>query len=229
MQNLNINIPIFNTPDKPIERATWQHLPVADVTDNLFLFKDGGAALVMESSSLNFGLLSYKEQEAVIASYAAFINSLTFSVQIMVRSQRKDISTYMKYVSEQEKKLTNPKLQGLMAGYKQFIFDSIKKKKVLGKRFYIVIPFSSLEMGVSKSIASATKRSGPLPYTKSYLVKKAKIILYPRRDHLVRQAGRLGIKLKQLTNEQLITLLYDFYNQEAPVTKKEEEVGQNVK
>ena len=43
----------------------------------------------MESTSLNFSLLSEKEQEAVIAAYAALLNSLSFSVQIVVRTIRK--------------------------------------------------------------------------------------------------------------------------------------------
>jgi hypothetical protein len=84
-----------------------------------------------------------------------------------------------------------------MQGYKGFISDSVKKKNVLGKRFFVVLYFSPLELGVAKSVATLAKRVGPLPYTKSYVIKKAKITLYPRRDHLMRQAGRLGLKFRQ--------------------------------
>lgn len=178
----------------------------------------------MESTSLNFGLLSEKEQSAVIAAYAAMINSLSFSVQILVRTQRKDISSYISYVDEQAKKLTHPLLIKLMADYRAFIMESVKKKNVLGKRFFVILYLSPLELGVGKSIASVTKKGKTLPFTKSYVIKKAKITLYPRRDHLMRQAGRLGIKFRQLTTTELIDLFYAIYNPERPAVKKEPEV-----
>lgn len=220
----NIKVPYLTLPDVPLTAASQTHLPIADIVDDLVLYKDGGAALVMESTSLNFGLLSEKEQEAVIAAYAALINSLSFSMQIVIRTQRKDISTYLKFVDTAAQKITNPKLAYLMQSYRKFITDSVKKKNVLGKKFYIVIPFSQLELGIGKSfktIFTTAGKSTALPFPKSYILKKAKIVLYPRRDHLVRQAGRLGLKLKQLTKPSLIQLYYEIYNPELPAVKKE--------
>ncbi|HJX59333.1 hypothetical protein A2V61_04025 [Candidatus Woesebacteria bacterium RBG_19FT_COMBO_47_8] len=217
-----MKIPYISVPDTALVSTTQAHLPVADIVDDLVLYKDGGAALVMESTSLNFGLLSEKEQQAVIAAYAALINSLSFSLQIVIRTQRKDISSYMNYLEAISQKITNTKLAFLMQSYKKFILDSIKKKNVLGKKFYLIIPFSPLELGVTKSLLTTAKRKGPLPFPESYVLKKAKVVLYPRRDHLVRQAGRLGLKLKQLTNLGLMDLFYDVYNTEAPAIKKEE-------
>ena len=212
-------VPFLSLPDLPLISTTQDELPIADITDDIILFKDGGAAVVMETTSLNFGLLSEKEQQAVVYAYAALINSLSFSIQIFVRSQRKDISNYLSYLSEAAGKITNPKLQSVMSSYRSYITEIVKKKNVLGKRFFIIIPFSPLELGVSKSVASISKR-GPLPFSKSYIIKKAQITLYPKRDHLIRQAGRLSLKLKQLTTEELIELSYDVYNPKAPVVTK---------
>ena len=209
-----MKIPYLSIPDAPLTSTAQDFIPIADIVEDIILYKDGGAALVMESTSLNFSLLSEKEQQAVIFAYAALLNSLSFSIQIVVRSQRKDITSYMDYLNEASGKIKNAKLAGLMEGYKRFILESIKKKNVLGKKFYVVIPFSPLEMGVGKSIASAVKRGVTLPYPKSYVTKKAKVALYPRRDHLVRQANRLGIKLRQLGTNELIELYYGIYNPE---------------
>ena len=217
-------IPYLSFPDTPITATTQSHVPVADITNDIVIYKDGGAALILESTSLNFGLLSEKEQAAVIAAYAAMINSLSFSIQIVVTSQRKDIKNYLIFLAEQKAKVTKPLLLRLMESYEGFIRDSVKKKVILGKRFFIVIPLSPLELGVSKSIQSLARRGGPLPYTKSYVIKKAKIILYPRRDHLMRQAGRVGIKLRQLGTPEITDLFYRFYNPVRPAVKKEPEV-----
>jgi len=220
------NLPIINIlaiPDTPLKRATWKNIPIASIEDDIVVFKNGGAAIIMEATSLNFSLLSEKEQEAVIAAYAALLNSLSFPIQIFIRSQKKDISTYIKHLDESTAKMKNPKLARLIQNYKSFIENSVKKKNVLGKKFYILIPFSPLELGVSKSIGASLKRGGTLPFSKAYIVKKAKIILYPKRNHLLRQVSRFGIKLTQLNKEQLINLYYNIFNVEAPTitTKKE--------
>lgn len=212
-------IPFLNLPDLPLISTTQDELPIADITDDVILFKDGGAAIVMESTSLNFGLLSEKEQAAVVYAYAALLNSLSFSIQILIRSQRKDISSYLNYLSNAAGKITNPKLQAVMGSYRAFITEIVKKKNVLGKRFFIVIPFSPLELGAKQSFSAVTKK-GPLPFPKSYIFKKAQVVLYPKRDHLIRQAGRLSIKLTQLTTDQLVELLYEYYNPVAPVATK---------
>lgn len=218
-----MKIPYLSIPDKSLSTTSQNHIPIADIADDIVIYKDGGAAIILESTSLNFGLLSEKEQQAVIAAYAALLNSLSFTIQILVRSQRKDISDYMNHLDEAAGKIRNPKLSQIMASYKNFVAETIKKKNVLGKRFFIVIPFSPLELGVTKSVLSVTKK-GPLPYPKSYVVKKAKVSLYPKRDHLIRQAGRLSLKLKQLSTSELVDLYYSVYNPELPAVKSKEEI-----
>ena len=219
-----MKIPFLSIADKPITSTTQDLLPLADITEGIVIYKDGGAALVMESTSLNFGLLSEKEQQAVIAAYAGLLNSFTFPVQIVVRTQKKDISNYMEYLRSARQKITNPKLAQIMGDHERFILEAIKKKNVLSKKFYIIIPFTPYELGITKSFISTfspKKGRAPLSFPKSYVIRKAKITLYPRRDHLMRQAGRLGISLRQLMNEELMLLFYSIYNPEPPVIEKE--------
>lgn len=215
-----MSIPFLSTPDKPISATTQDLIPIADIVDGIVIYKSGGAALIMESTSLNFGLLSEREQKAVIASYAGLLNSFNFPVQISVRSQKKDITNYLNFIETAERNIQNPKLLHIMQDYKKFISDAIKKKNVLSKKFYIIIPFTPYELGLAKSVASTFRLSQtakPLPYPKSYVIRKAKISLFPKRDHLIRQAGRLQIKLKPLSTEDLITLFYNVFNPEPPV------------
>lgn len=219
-----MTIPFISVADKPIISTTQKFMPLADIIDGLLIFKNGGAALVMESSSLNFGLLSVREQQAVIASYAALQNSITFPIQIVVRSFRKDITNYIKSLEKAQSRIENPKLIGIMEGYKNFITESIKKKNVLSKKFYIVIPFTQYELGVAKSMTASFKIGGkekPLSFPKSYVVRKAKITLYPKRDHITRQMGRLGIQLTQLDREALVLLSYQIYNPLAPIKERD--------
>jgi len=216
-------IPYIGIPDIPLITRSQNFVPVADISEDVVLFKDGGACLVLESTSLNFGLLSEREQQAVIGAYAALLNSLSFPIQIVIRSQIKDISNYLKHIDEEAKGIKSPKLYSVMQGYRQFVQDTIKKKRVLGKNFYIIIPFSPLELGVTKSAKAITKRKGPLPFPKSYVARKAKIALYPKRDHLIRQCKRLGIALRQLSTAQLVELYFSVLNPEPPSPQEKEE------
>ena len=206
-------IPLVNVPDIPLVGATQDLVPIADIVDDIVMFNDGGAALVMESTSLNFGLLSDREQEAVIAAFAALINSLSFAIQIVVRTQRKDISQYLIFLENSMEKIQNTKLESLMKSYKNFIEETIKKKNVLGKRFFVVVPFSPFELGATQSFKTVMlKRAGPIPYSKDYVLRRAKTALYPKRDHLIRQGARLGLILHQLNVPELTDLYFSAYN-----------------
>lgn len=223
-----MRIPLLSTPDKPIVSTTQELIPVADVKDGIVVYKNGGAALIMESTSLNFSLLSEREQEAVIASYAGLLNSFKFPVQIVVRSQTKDITKYMNLLDDARTKIKNELLKKLLDSYQGFIKESIKKRNVLSKSFYIVVPFTPYELGVAKSTKSVfkfSKDNKPLPFPKSYVIRKARISLYPKRDHLIRQAQRMGIKLRQLGDDEIIKMFWEIYNPVAPVKEQVQVTG----
>lgn len=217
------HVPVLNTPDTPIVRSAQDFVPIADIVDNVVLFKDGGAAIVLESTSLNFGLLSEREQEAVIAAYAALINSLSFATQILIRTQRKNIASYLNQLDMRMAALSNEKLKSLMLSYKKFISETIKKRNVLGKRFFIIIPFSPLELGFNKGLFPGSDKKASIPYSKSYTLKKAKTVLLPKRDHLIRQCARLGLKLNQLSRDELINLYYDIHNLDVDSVRERDE------
>lgn len=198
-----------------IRASTQEHLDIEDIKDGIVILKDGGACLVLVSSAINFGLLSEKEQEAAIFAYGQLLNSLTFQIQIIVRSALKDISSYIRLIEEQEAKEKRRLIKEQLGKYKAFIQETVQKNKVLDKKFYIVIPMSSLELGVTKSLLTGLAGRKALPFDKDYILQKAKLNLYPKRDHLLRLLNRLGIKGRQLETQELIKLFFDIYNPES--------------
>jgi hypothetical protein len=206
----------------PIRATTQEHLPIEDIQDDLVILKDGSCAMILSVSSLNFDLLSEREQEAIIYAYGALLNSLTFSIQILLRSERKDISSYLGLLEKQEaKKVSSPLLVGLINSYRKFVAEMVKKNNVLDKKFYVVIPFSSLELGVAPTLTSLFKKATSLPYEKNYIIAKAKIVLIPKRDHLIKLFARLSLVSKQLTSKELIKLFYGIYNPEMIAAERE--------
>jgi len=74
-------------------QSTQSHLDIEDIRDNLVILKDGSCCLILQTTAVNFSLLSEGEQDATIYSYAGLLNSLTYSVQILIKSQKKDINS----------------------------------------------------------------------------------------------------------------------------------------
>jgi hypothetical protein len=197
----------------PIKSSTQQNIDIEEIMDNMVLLKDGSASLIITTTAVNFGLLSESEQDATIYAYAALLNSLTFPIQVLIRSNRKDISGYERLLSEQEARSPKPENKERIRKYREFIEETVRQRNVLDKKFYIVIPFSVLELGVAKS-ATAIAKSGSkgLPFPKEYILSRAKMTLEPKRDHLLHQLSRLGLRARQLSTKELIQLLFEIYN-----------------
>jgi hypothetical protein len=200
----------------PIRSTTQNFLEIEDIKNDLILLADGSCSLVIETTAVNFSLLSEKEQDAMIFAYSGLLNSLSFPIQIYIRSKRKDISGYVQRLGEAEASQTDPTLAARIKSYRTFITNTVKERNVLDKKFYIIIPFSALELGVT-NMSSLAGRKG-LPYPKNYILDRAKTTLNPKRDHLLRQLNRLGLKGMQLSTQRLIELIHDIYNPNA-ITK----------
>ncbi len=218
-------------PIVPIRASTQIFTEIEEIDRDIVLFRDGSAALVIATTAVNFGLLSETEQDAIIYSYAGLLNSLSFPIQILIQTKHKDISAYLKLLEEQEARQKNPKLVKSIHGYRLFVASMVKEKEVLDKKFYIVLPFSSVELGVSTSILFSPKKSG-LPYDKAYIFDHALTYLLPKRDHIIRLLARVGLHATQLTNDGLIKLFFGMYNPGSPtpdVSKFTEKEGSRGK
>jgi len=200
------------TNPAPVKASTQTHLDIEDIRDNLVILKDGSCCLILQTTAVNFSLLSEGEQDATIYAYAGLLNSLTFPIQIVIRSQKKDINSYLALLTTQKQKIRNPLLKNQLEKYHQFIRKTVQENEVLDKKFYLVIPFSSLELGVASTLTSTIKKKPGLPFDKDYILQKAKTKLFPKRDHLIQQLTRLGLKVRQLTTPELIKLFFQHYN-----------------
>ncbi len=190
-----------------IRASTQDHLDIEDINDDLVVLKTGWVAMVMATTAINFDILSEAEQDATIYAYGALLNSLTFPLQILIRSKKADITAYFQHLGEAERTQTNPDLKRQIQQYQDFIQSTVQQKTVLDKKFYLIITFSPLEAGL-KVLPSARPKTRP----KAQLIADAKIALTPKRDHLIKQMARLGLSSRQLTTQELIELFYDIYN-----------------
>src|SRR3990167_7312386 len=149
---------------KTARRASTQAFTeILDIIDNIVVVGGGNACSIIEVSATNFTLQSADEQWAKISSYASLLNSLSFPIQILIRSKRVDISNYLKSLDYQASSNPNKVLASHITKYRNFISELIKQNSVLDKKFYIVLSYSYLEKGAIGAAKSKTKKEEAIP------------------------------------------------------------------
>jgi len=194
-------------PTSPVKATTQQFIEIEEIQDDVILMKDYSAALVIEISAVNFWLLSSEEQMSMVYAYASLLNSLSFPLQILILSKKMDISSYLDYLDQKINKMADQLIKTRLQSYKEFIKTIVKKNTVLEKRFFFVISFSPLELGMSGANTALLK--------KDYVLSRAKTSLYPKRDHLLRLLAKIGLSGAVLQKQQLVELFYNLYNPSA--------------
>lgn len=201
--------------------STHQLVETKEIKDGIVILKNGGLRAVLMVSSINFALKSNEEQEAIIDRFQDFINSLDFSVQILVQSRKLDISEYLKFLNERITVQTNELLKIQTSEYISFIQELIKLTNVMSKFFYVIIPLGTniiLETGFFSKIFSKNKKS--VQDQKDLNFETQKNTLQQRMDQVSSLLSSMGLKAIPLEKEALVELLYTSYNPGAEVKQK---------
>ncbi len=203
--------------------STQEHLEVKEIIDDLVVTKNGSVALVIQTSAINFDLLAEYEQDSKVFAFAGLLNSLNFHIQILIRTKRIDISNYIGYLKNQENKAMSEGLKRQLKIYTQFIQRLIVENDVLDKNFFLVIPFNPTgelpSTGLLKKKKSQEEVNQNNELKLDQLLEKAKIFLYPKKDHVLKLLNRMGLTGKQLTNKELLSEFYTMYNPEEELSQ----------
>lgn len=190
-----------------LKATTQNFIEIEEIENDVAYLANGNACMVLEVMSTNFALLSREEQDTRIVSYASLLNSLPFPIQICIRTEKLNISSYIRLLGEEEKKTQNQVLQQRIKMYKDFVSELVKVNTVLEKAFYIVIPYSYLEKGVG---GASTRIKGHSQ--KEALHSNATGALHLKAKSLLDQLTRLNLRAKTLGKDELTRLFYEIYN-----------------
>ncbi|MEA2020212.1 MAG: hypothetical protein U9M98_00575 [Patescibacteria group bacterium] len=199
-----------------IKASTQEHLDIEEITNNLVVLKNGNAVAVLQTTAVNFDLLSEREQDSIIEAYGALLNSLSFPLQIIVRSKRLNINSYINKLSKLRNGQKTPGLKEQMDNYLAFIKNLTQKNEVLDKKCYVSVPFRNIKLTVETPIQKLIRKLQGKPAEPQIdvdrIIQKATPKLEPRIDQLEKQFNRIGIKVQRLNTEQLTKLFYEMYN-----------------
>lgn len=210
------------TPDNPL--STQSTLQISELRDGLVIMKDGSFRAVIACQSINFDLMSETEREAVEYSYQNFLNSLNFTTQILIRSQRVDIGPYLERLTEIRKNNDNMLLGVLMDDYINFIDILSQEANIMDKSFFIVIPYyvsaeAEKVMTQTRNFFSTFTKSKQVEITKidRPTYDKAITEINNRVESVVSGLFQIGIHSVRLNTRELGALYYNFNNPDTAV------------
>jgi len=195
---------------KTTKSTTQKFIEVKDIRENIVLLEGGSACMMIRVTSTNFALLSKEEQDGKMYAYASLLNSLSFPIQILIKSKRIQILPYLKLLDQEAQKTSNPKLATFIRQYREFVENLVTVSTVLDKQFYIIISYSSFEKGVKNAVGSTT---GIKLGSMDELYEQARSSLRTKAESLLSLIERLGLRGQIVTQEELVKLFYEIYNQ----------------
>lgn len=206
-----------------------RYLPIAEIRNDTVILKNGGLRAILRIEATNFNLKSETEQEAIIAGYGAFLNTLSFPIQIIVRSTHINIDTFLAHLQSKQEQQKNQLLQEQTALHIAFIRRLLEVADIMQKSFYLVLP---LDRNV--------RRKTLLEKFLEWLHPEDSAVKAAHRNREFNEGGRmlndrvelaqaglnsLGLHARRLTTRELIQLYYDIYN---PQTSQHQKLPQDI-
>lgn len=204
--------------------STQATLLISELRDNVVIMKDGSFRAVVACKSINFDLMSELEREGVEYSYQNFLNSLKFTTQILIRSQRVDIGPYLERLADIRRNNDNMLLGVLMDDYINFVDVLSQEANIMDKSFFIIIPYYTSEE-TEKSLQQTknffktfSKSKGPeVTRIDRATYDKAMSELNNRVDSVMAGLFQIGIHSVRLNTKELAELYYNFNNPDTAV------------
>ena len=196
----------------PKADATQQFVTVKEIRNGLIILKDGSYRGVLICSSINFGLKSAEEQHAITMGFQNFLNTLDFSIQIVVNSRRMDLRPYLALLAEKEPEQKTELMRIQLREYIEFVRSFTDQANIMTKSFYVVVSYSP---HVSPASAVSFLRRGGAAATSAAAETSFEEDRAQLEQRLTLVAGGLsgtGVRAVPLGTEEVIELLYRSFN-----------------
>lgn len=207
--------------------STQKYLQIGEIRDDTIIMRDGSIRAVLLVSSINFALKSEDEQNAIIAAYVSFLNSLDSTIQIVIQSRKLDLEQYLEYLKQAEAKQTNDLLKMQMTEYRQYITELVELGNIMTKRFYVVVPFEpfrSKKRNFWHRISDLTSPTSAASLNQRIFLSRQKQLLV-LVDRVLSGLAGMGLRAQILDTQTLIELFYNTYNPTVARNEKLEDIN----
>jgi len=196
-------------------KATQEFVPIREVRDGVVVLKDGGLRAIILANSINLSLKSEDEQKATILQFQNFLNTLDFSVQIVVQSRRLDIRPYLLLLENRIKVQTEPLLKLQTKEYIDFVRNFTDSVNIMTKSFFVVVPYTHTTLKSDSGILERffkrkSKEEAQALKQEDFEEKKSQL---EQRVGVIEQGlSRCGIKSAELGTEEVVEVFYKVFN-----------------
>lgn len=197
-------------------------LEIEKIKENTIILKGGELRQVIIVGGINFALKSEEEQNIITQAYQEFLNSLEFSIQIIIHSRKVNIEKYLNTLYEFKTKEVSALLQNQIEEYIEFIRGFIKDNDIMLKTFFVVVPYTIINLS-----QEAKQLSSKIPFLsfnkqkdsaednkQEEILLSAIQQLNQRTNQVIEGLASIGLDAVQLKDEELLELLYNYYNPE---------------
>lgn len=192
--------------------ATQQFVPVKEIRNGVVVLKDGSYRGILICSSVNFGLKSIDEQHAITLGFQNFLNTLDFSVQIVVNSRKMDLRPYLALLEEKAPEQRSELMRIQLHEYVEFIRSFTDRTNIMTKSFYIVVPYASHVSTASAVSFLHRKNASAQGGAAETSFEEARAQLDQRLALVGSGLAGTGVRAATLGTEEVIELLYRSFN-----------------
>ena len=93
---------------------------------------------LLEVIPINYNLKSDLEKESILNSYKLFLKTCNFDIQILIQSNKEDLSQHISKIKKNILKKENKHFKNLAESYIDYITKINLNKKSASKKFYII-------------------------------------------------------------------------------------------
>jgi type IV secretory pathway VirB4 component len=171
--------------------SSRHQIAIKGVDDGVLILPNEEYRIIIETSSINFQLMSEDEQDATVDIYQAFLNSLSFPIQITQKVRALDLNDYLQNFEDKMGHEKDQMYRKQIEGYVGYVKQLVETNKILSRQFYIVIPYK------------AKPKEG---------IEVAREQLANRISIVEQGLGKVGIKIRVLGSLSVLDLFYSSYN-----------------
>lgn len=143
--------------------------------------------------------------------FQAFLNTIDFSIQFYTQSRRLNIEPYLHQLKEREPLQDNDLMRIQLREYMEFIRTFTTEVDVMSKSFFIVIPYSSVQIDFTSNIGAMFGKRKDLSIEDTKFEENR--LQLEQRASLVEQGlARIGVRTIPLRSEELVELYYHIFN-----------------
>ena len=180
------------------EKTSQDWIPIEEIFENgIIKINKNKYIKILKIIPINYNLKSDLEKSSILNSYKILLKTCNFNFQILIQSNKKDLSQHISNIKKNIKKINNKKIEKISENYIEYINKININKKSSSKDFYIIISNEN----------NKTKKE----FIESYeIIKNELKEKYFKIKECLSRCGNSVIEINE--KKEIINIIYSFLN-----------------